>query len=182
MTRKFKFAFKSVFFFVKLEKWSFHVAGLPRTGKKCTEIRKSRCMKNVQSFCFYLLALRCFWSALLSTAPSLCNLLPSNFSTGPCFEFLSWKSFFLDHLSFIRNKTYTSNVCYRGVYMCSVPLINFGYAWQNIELIVNAINISNKERLCLIEGLWNFYVHTSVHSPMTTFLRAQQCFVRHSGC
>ena len=24
----------------KVHKWSFHVAGLPRTGKKCTEIRK----------------------------------------------------------------------------------------------------------------------------------------------
>ena len=23
----------------KLEKWSFHVADLPRTGKKCTEIK-----------------------------------------------------------------------------------------------------------------------------------------------
>ena len=27
---------------VKLEKWSFHVADLPRTGKKCTEIKKAR--------------------------------------------------------------------------------------------------------------------------------------------
>ena len=27
-------------FSVKLEKWSFHVADLPRTGKKCTEIKK----------------------------------------------------------------------------------------------------------------------------------------------
>ena len=27
---------------VKLEKWSFHVADLPKTGKKCTEIIKSR--------------------------------------------------------------------------------------------------------------------------------------------
>ena len=27
---------------VKLEKWSFHVADLPRTGKKCTEIIKAR--------------------------------------------------------------------------------------------------------------------------------------------
>ena len=26
---------------LKLEKWSFHVAGLPRTGKKCTEIIKA---------------------------------------------------------------------------------------------------------------------------------------------
>ena len=26
----------------KLEKWSFHVADLPRTGKKCTEIIKAR--------------------------------------------------------------------------------------------------------------------------------------------
>ena len=29
-------------FSVKLEKWSFHVTDLPRTGKKCTEIKKAR--------------------------------------------------------------------------------------------------------------------------------------------
>ena len=29
-------------FSVKLEKWSFHVADLPRTRKKCTEITKAR--------------------------------------------------------------------------------------------------------------------------------------------
>ena len=29
-------------FSVKLEKWSFHVADLPRTGKKCTEMKKAR--------------------------------------------------------------------------------------------------------------------------------------------
>ena len=29
-------------FSVNLEKWSFHVADLPRTGKKCTEIKKAR--------------------------------------------------------------------------------------------------------------------------------------------
>ena len=29
-------------FSVKLEKWSFHVADLPRTAKKCTEIIKAR--------------------------------------------------------------------------------------------------------------------------------------------
>ena len=28
-------------FSVKLEKWSFHVANLPSTGKKCIEIKKS---------------------------------------------------------------------------------------------------------------------------------------------
>ena len=28
-------------FSVKLEKWSFHVAALPRTGKKCTKIIKA---------------------------------------------------------------------------------------------------------------------------------------------
>ena len=28
-------------FSAKLEKWSFHVADLPRTGKKCTEIKKT---------------------------------------------------------------------------------------------------------------------------------------------
>ena len=29
-------------FSVKLEKWSFHVADFPRTGKKCTEMKKAR--------------------------------------------------------------------------------------------------------------------------------------------
>ena len=29
-------------FSVKLEKWSFHVADLPRTGEKCTEMKKAR--------------------------------------------------------------------------------------------------------------------------------------------
>ena len=29
-------------FSVKLEKWLFHVADLPRTGKKCTEIKNAR--------------------------------------------------------------------------------------------------------------------------------------------
>ena len=29
-------------FSVKLEKWSFRVSDLPRTGKKCTEIGKAR--------------------------------------------------------------------------------------------------------------------------------------------
>ena len=33
-------------FSVKLEKWSFHVADLPRTGKKCTEIIKKK--KNIR--------------------------------------------------------------------------------------------------------------------------------------
>ena len=28
-------------FSVKLEKWSFHVADMLRTGKKCTEIKKA---------------------------------------------------------------------------------------------------------------------------------------------
>ena len=29
-------------FSVKLEKWSFYIADLPKTGKKCTEIKKGR--------------------------------------------------------------------------------------------------------------------------------------------
>ena len=29
-------------FSVKLEKWSFHVVDLPRTGMKCTEMKKAR--------------------------------------------------------------------------------------------------------------------------------------------
>ena len=37
-------------FYVKLEKWSFHVADLPRTWKKCTELKKH--VKGVQNFCF----------------------------------------------------------------------------------------------------------------------------------
>ena len=37
--------FACVFTFsVKLEKWSFHVADLPRTRKKCTEMKKSTWM------------------------------------------------------------------------------------------------------------------------------------------
>ena len=38
---------------------------------------------------------------------------------------------------------------------------------------------NNKEHLCSIEGLQNCYAHALVHSPMSTFLRAHQCFVRH---
>ena len=37
-------------FSVRLEKWSFHVTDLPRTGKKCTEIKMH--VKGVQSFVF----------------------------------------------------------------------------------------------------------------------------------
>ena len=47
-------------FALKLEKWSFHVADLPRKGKKCTEIRK-RHVKGVQSFCFALLNMQNLW-------------------------------------------------------------------------------------------------------------------------
>ena len=39
-------------FSVKLEKWSFHVADLPRTGKKCTEIKKAREGRAKPLFCF----------------------------------------------------------------------------------------------------------------------------------
>ena len=42
-------------FSVKLEKWSFRVADLPRKGKKCTETKKTKKkhVKDVQSFvCF----------------------------------------------------------------------------------------------------------------------------------
>ena len=45
------FVFAVFTFSVKLEKWSFHVADLPRTRKKCTEIKKKH-EKGVQSFCF----------------------------------------------------------------------------------------------------------------------------------
>ena len=49
--RKFKLA--AVFTFsVKLEKWSFHVADLPRTGKKCTEMKKAREGRAKLLFCF----------------------------------------------------------------------------------------------------------------------------------
>ena len=47
--RKFKVA---AVFSVKLEKWSFHVADLPRTGKKCTEIKKAREGRAKLLFCF----------------------------------------------------------------------------------------------------------------------------------
>ena len=42
-------------FSVKLEKWSFHVADLPRTGKKCTEIKKALegCAKRLFLFIKY---------------------------------------------------------------------------------------------------------------------------------
>ena len=46
-------------FSVKLEKWSFHVADLPRTGKKCTEIKKA--CEGVQSSCFGSLNIQNLW-------------------------------------------------------------------------------------------------------------------------
>ena len=46
-------------FSVILEKWSFHVADLLRTGRKCTEIKKH--VKGVQSFCFGLLNMQNLW-------------------------------------------------------------------------------------------------------------------------
>ena len=39
-------------FSLKLEKWSFHVADLPRAGKKCTEIIKAREGRVKLLFCF----------------------------------------------------------------------------------------------------------------------------------
>ena len=39
-------------FSLKLQKWSFHVADLPRTGKKCTEIIKAREEREKVSFLF----------------------------------------------------------------------------------------------------------------------------------
>ena len=39
-------------FSVKLEKWSFHVADLPRTGKKCTEMITAREGRAKLLFCF----------------------------------------------------------------------------------------------------------------------------------
>ena len=39
-------------FSVKLEKWSYHVADLPRTGKKCTEMKKARKGRANLLFCF----------------------------------------------------------------------------------------------------------------------------------
>ena len=38
-------------FSVKLEKWSFHVADFPRTGKKCTEMKKVRERRANLLFC-----------------------------------------------------------------------------------------------------------------------------------
>ena len=46
-------------FSLKLEKWSFHVGDLPRTGKKCTEIKKH--VKGVQRFCFCSLNMQNLW-------------------------------------------------------------------------------------------------------------------------
>ena len=42
-------------FSVKLEIWSFHVADLPRTGKKFTEIKKSREGRAKLLFLFLLI-------------------------------------------------------------------------------------------------------------------------------
>ena len=39
-------------FSVKLEKWSFHVTDLPRTGKKCTEMKKAREGRSQLLSCF----------------------------------------------------------------------------------------------------------------------------------
>ena len=39
-------------FSVKLEKWSFHVADLTKTGKKYTEMKKSREGRAKLLFCF----------------------------------------------------------------------------------------------------------------------------------
>ena len=38
-------------FSVKLEKCSFHVADLPRTGKKCTKMKKARGGRAKLLFC-----------------------------------------------------------------------------------------------------------------------------------
>ena len=46
-------------FSIKLEKWSFHVADLSRTGKKCTYIKKQ--VKGVQRFCFRSLNMQNLW-------------------------------------------------------------------------------------------------------------------------
>ena len=40
-------------FSLKLEKWSFHVADLPRTGKKCTEIITAREGRAKAMFLFF---------------------------------------------------------------------------------------------------------------------------------
>ena len=45
-------------FSVKLEKWSFHVADVPRTGKKCTEIKKAREGRAKLLFLFIALFIR----------------------------------------------------------------------------------------------------------------------------
>ena len=42
----------------KLEKWSSHVTDLPRTGKKCTEMRH---VKGMQSLCFASLNMQNVW-------------------------------------------------------------------------------------------------------------------------
>ena len=42
------------------DKWSFHVAYLQGTGKKCTEIKKKH-VKGVQSFCFRSLTMQNLW-------------------------------------------------------------------------------------------------------------------------
>ena len=46
-------------FTVKLEKWSFHVANLPTTGKKCREIKKAR--EARAKLCFGSLNMQNLW-------------------------------------------------------------------------------------------------------------------------
>ena len=43
----------------------------------------------------------------------------------------------------------------------------------------NLTESTTKDSLCSLEGLWNGYAHAPVHSPMSAFLRAQRCYVRH---
>ena len=61
---------------VKLEKWSFHDADLPRTGKKWTEItKKKKHVKGVQSFCFCSLNTQNLWRC---RCRRVVELLPEN--------------------------------------------------------------------------------------------------------
>ena len=62
-------------FSVKLEKLSFHVADLPRTWKKCTELKKKH-VQGLQNFCFCQLSMQILWRRRYSRAVDL--KLPNN--------------------------------------------------------------------------------------------------------
>ena len=65
-------------FSVKLEKWSFHVADFPRTGKKCTEIKR-KVREERAELLFWFICKNCgvvaaFASQILNSQMLRCGL------------------------------------------------------------------------------------------------------------